>query len=87
MSSDKKLIMVTVVLLTLPLWLSCGGQNEEPAEQAKDTGMLSAFIIDDDFITAGMVLQQLGNQGIGYDSDMGIRIGFPDSHQGRNGHR
>ena len=48
--------------------------------------MLSSFIIDNDFITAWMVLQQLGNQGIGYDSDMGIRIGFPDSHQGRNGH-
>ena len=48
--------------------------------------MLSAFIINDDFITAGMIFQQLGNQGIGNDSDMGIRIGFPDGHHSRNSH-
>ncbi len=48
--------------------------------------MLSTLIINDDFITAGIIFQQLGNQGIGNDSNMSIRIGFPDSHHGRNRH-
>ena len=38
MRSCRRLFLIPVMILILPLWLSCAGQDSDPAEEAKDTG-------------------------------------------------
>ncbi|MEJ2721196.1 MAG: peptidase [bacterium] len=38
MRSYRRAFLIPLLILVLPLWLSCGGQKSEPSEEAKTTG-------------------------------------------------
>jgi len=38
MRTMKRLILIPLLVLALPLWLSCGGQEGTPSDKAKDEG-------------------------------------------------